>query len=240
LTWTGATDNNWDTTSSNWNPNVAYKDQYGSTLIGDIVRFDDSIGAGPTNINLTTALQPATLTVDNSAVDYTFSGPGKLTRTMALTKSGSGVLKLQTANDYSGGSTLNGGLVQIGQNDALGSGAVNLNGSSVACDSTSPHSLSNSFSVTADTVFGNTTNIGTLTLGGSVDFLDASRLLRLDSDVVITGTMGNGIFNKDGLGTLTIKGAARFTKVDHNTYNGTVIFDGGLVTNNLFGWRLVC
>jgi autotransporter-associated beta strand protein len=57
LTWTGATDNNWDTTTLNWNPNVAYTNQYGSSLIGDIVRFDDSVGVGPTNINLTTALQ---------------------------------------------------------------------------------------------------------------------------------------------------------------------------------------
>jgi autotransporter-associated beta strand protein len=89
-------------------------------------------------------------------------------------------------------------------------------------------------------VLGDTANNGPLTLGGSLDFLNASRNLRFDSDVVVAGTMGNGIFNKDGLGTLTIKGAANFTKLDHNTFNGTVIFDGAIVTNNLFGWRVAC
>jgi autotransporter-associated beta strand protein len=73
----------------------------------------------------------ATLTVSNSE-NTTFSGfiaDGAGTGTLALVKNGTGTLTLAGASsNYSGGTTVNQGVLVVGANGALGSGTVNVNG----------------------------------------------------------------------------------------------------------------
>lgn len=75
VTWTGATNNDWDILATlNW-VNGVTPYFYGN---GVPVRFDDSASTG--NVNLTTSLSPSSITVSNSSLTYTFSGTGDLLR----------------------------------------------------------------------------------------------------------------------------------------------------------------
>jgi len=116
LTWKGNINGNWDTTTANWlaGGSSVYAD-------GEFVQFLD--GASTGTVNLTTALLPASITVSNSALNYTFNGSGSLGGPSGLAKAGSGTLVLDNsgANNFSGGVTINGGTLQVGNNDAAGS-----------------------------------------------------------------------------------------------------------------------
>jgi autotransporter-associated beta strand protein len=140
LTWDGVPTGNWDTSTANWRPKGGGPDTtYGQ---GNFVTFNDTL-TGTSSVNLTTTLSPASVTVSNNNVNYLFGGTGKLSGTMNLIKSGTGTFTLgETGGDnFSGGiivengtvilanasaamtgnTTINGGTVQIGNNDSKGS-----------------------------------------------------------------------------------------------------------------------
>ena len=110
LTWLGdGLANNWDTTSTNWlngtNPAVFQS--------GAVVTFNNT-GSNTPAVNLTGALQPLSVTVAASQ-NYTFSGSGYLSGTMALTNSGPGILTLSGTgtNNYTGPTVVNGGALDL-------------------------------------------------------------------------------------------------------------------------------
>lgn len=119
IKWNGAPTGDWTTNSGtlNWLTN--------STAVnynqGDTVTFDDSL-TGTTNVNITTDVTPGGFTVNNSAVNYLFSGAGKIGGGTALIKNGSGILILDNSgtNDFVGGVMINAGTVQVGNGDANG------------------------------------------------------------------------------------------------------------------------
>jgi autotransporter-associated beta strand protein len=119
LTWTGTAGPAWDINSTvNW---LAFGATPSVFLDVDSVRFDDS--ASTVTVNLTTALQPGSVLVNNTALDFTFTGAGKITGPSGLTKEGVGTLILDNTgtNDFFGPLTINGGTVQVGNSDANGS-----------------------------------------------------------------------------------------------------------------------
>ncbi len=127
LTWVGLNSGDWDTTTTNWLDNGSLQ----NTLFAqfDDVIFDSN-GSGQPTVNLTTALSPNSITI-NAGNDYTFSGVGSLTGSMNLTKTNTGTLVVDTVNSFNGQTTISGGTIQIGNNDAngsLGSGAISNNG----------------------------------------------------------------------------------------------------------------
>lgn len=84
----------------------------------DSVQFDDTGSFSPA-VNLVGVLQPANVTI-NSSNNHTFSGAGKISGPTSLAKSGSGILVLNNANDFSGAMTVGGGLLKLGNSSALG------------------------------------------------------------------------------------------------------------------------
>jgi autotransporter-associated beta strand protein len=117
--WSAAQNNNWDTTSTNWlaggNP-TTYAD-------GDAVQFLD--GASNGTVNLTATFNPngvTGVTVSNNALAYTWSGSGAISGLAPLTKQGPGTLVIDNSgnNNFSGGVTLSGGILQVGNSDANG------------------------------------------------------------------------------------------------------------------------
>ncbi|MEO7101330.1 MAG: rhamnogalacturonan lyase B N-terminal domain-containing protein [Luteolibacter sp.] len=114
ITWTGATDFNWNSATPNWSlaGNVIYQS-------GDSVSFTDA-GNAASPVNLVSDVQPAAVTV-NAAKNYILSGPGVISGTATLSKSGNGTLILNTAHTFSGATTISGGILQIGDGGTTGS-----------------------------------------------------------------------------------------------------------------------
>lgn len=125
LVWAGDNVTNaWDiTTTTNWLVNGLTRDLY---YDGDNTTFSDTGSANPA-VNVTTVVKPTTFTV-NAAQDYTFAGAGKVSGGARLVKSNSGNLTLLTANDFTGGGSLNGsGVVNVGNSVVAGNlGSGNL------------------------------------------------------------------------------------------------------------------
>ena len=82
--------------------------------------FNDS--AAQTNISLDQALSPGSITVTNNHAEYTFEGSGYIAGAATLTKSGSSSLTLDNQGGNNNVSTvvINGGTLQVGENDTYG------------------------------------------------------------------------------------------------------------------------
>ncbi|TAK93937.1 MAG: hypothetical protein EPO07_17500, partial [Verrucomicrobia bacterium] len=126
LTWNGNIDGNWDIAgTANWKTNGVGGTIYNS---GDFVTLDDS-ASGTTEVNLTTALSPGSVTVSNITKTYGLTGTGNLTGAGTLTKQGAGTLYITNSgnNDFSGTITIAAGTVRVGDgasSGTLGSGAI--------------------------------------------------------------------------------------------------------------------
>lgn len=120
VTWSGNPNMVWNSENANWSRNglsYQFKD-------GDIALFVDT-GCG--EVTLEGSIAPEQVVVRNSKDhDYTFSGTGKLTGDMKLTKEGAGKLTVNTANDYTGGTEIKGGTIAVGKSGSLGSGPIIL------------------------------------------------------------------------------------------------------------------
>ncbi len=128
----------------------------------------------------------------------------------ALTMSGPGLLMLGGSNGYGGGTTVNGGTLQLGNAAALGGSSAPLTVSS---------------SATLD-VNGFSVNTGALSGGGTVDNLSGNGSFNVGNGNgsstfagTIQNTAGSLNLNKSGTGVLTLLGA--------NTYSGTTGVNGG-------------
>ncbi len=130
-TWIGAINGvnfgNWDSTATNWQSGGVLTNYSNLTTngLGDPVLFDDTV-AGSTSVNLTLTLVPASITINNANSNYIFTGTGKISSGAALNLTGTGSLILDNSgnNDYVGGTTINSGVLQIGNGDTNGNPGI--------------------------------------------------------------------------------------------------------------------
>jgi fibronectin-binding autotransporter adhesin len=130
VTWTGAQNTNWDTTSDNWLAGT----KTAVWMPGDTARFTGP-GATTGTIQLPANLEPAGLIVE-SADDLTFSGSGSLTGPGPLRKAGPGSWFLTGIHALSGETTIEDGTLAITQTGSgtsavgatLGSTSIRLRG----------------------------------------------------------------------------------------------------------------
>jgi autotransporter-associated beta strand protein len=120
--WSGIVNGDWDTTTANWmeagSPGVYTQ--------GDPVTFDDSV-VGPTKITLAETLTPDGLAFNNSSSNYFLAGPGRISGPTGLVKNYPGSVTLAEAggDDFSGGITVNNGvLVLDNANSSISGGTV--------------------------------------------------------------------------------------------------------------------
>ena len=164
LVWTGQNSSQWDTTTLNWTNTAGLTTNFSN---GDFVRFDDT--TANTYVSLISSV-PGGTTVDTAATYSFVAAGGSISGPGGLTKLGSGTLILDLNNDYAGGTLIQGGAVQIGNGDAVGSfglGAVTNNDSIVLNRSDAAGELANAISGTGSVSMSGS---GTATLSGSNSF----------------------------------------------------------------------
>ncbi|MBI3409508.1 MAG: Ig-like domain repeat protein [Planctomycetes bacterium] len=133
---------------------------------------------------------------------------GVLGGVSGFTKTGGGTLSLPNANTYSGASTLSTGTLLVGNDNALGSGTLNLNGGTFQANGTPPRSIANNV-----TLGGNVTIAGTLatTFTGPVSLTGDRRITTTNTALttfsgVITEIGGSWGITKAGSATLVLSG----------------------------------
>lgn len=254
LTWNVAGGGTWDTTTANFTngaTNVPFAN-------GDQVTFTNLAGG---TIGLAGSLAPSTVTVSAASGTYTFSGASaadKITGATGVAKSGGGTLVMASANDYSGGTTIAGGIVQISAADQVGSGAVTLGGGMLQVVTATPVSLANAVSVgsaggTIDTG-SQTLQIGALTSSGVLTKTGAGSLVVAGAvtsgagtgfavnqgDVVLgSGPTASGVYsigaNSALTGNLVLSGTQRLNVNDSATISGSgkvqLPTSGALISN---------
>lgn len=224
--WTGAVSNIWDIGSeagvggtNNWKlVNAGTATNY---IERDIVVFDDT--ASNRSVQLDAAVRPFSVTVD-TASGYTIAGSGKISGTTNLSKAGSGTLILATDNDYTGGTSVTGGTLQLGNGGTRGSitGALALSNSTLAFNRSDAFTFS-----TAVTLTGN----NTLRQMGADSVMTYSSALAvgantLTSDVDGTFSVGSAI---TGTGTLNKNGSGQMILLGSSGFTGTLNINGGIV-----------
>ena len=123
LVWTGATNGDWDTSTSNWALTDASPAIFSTD---DLVTFNDAASTGI--VTVLSEVQPGDFAVTNDTLDYSFGGAAIAGGT-GLTKNGPGSLTLTGNNSFNGAITVSGGSLTAGDgatSGELGSGAVSL------------------------------------------------------------------------------------------------------------------
>ncbi|ECN4906902.1 fibronectin-binding autotransporter adhesin ShdA [Salmonella enterica subsp. enterica serovar Derby] len=196
----------------------------GTTISGGTLTADhaDSLGSGDID-------NSGVLKVGEGELENTLSGTG------SLVKTGTGELTLNGDNDYSGGTTIDDGVLIADNADSLGSGDINNSGVLQVGEGELKNTLSGTGSLVKigtgeltlngdnDYSGGTTISDGTL-IAASVNALgsgdiDNSGVLQVGEGELKNTLFGSGSLVKTGTGELTLSG--------DNTYSGGTTISGG-------------
>jgi fibronectin-binding autotransporter adhesin len=202
LRWSGGSNSTWDAgTSQSWyNLSTSGADYF---FTGDNTTFNDTPGTA-TVVTINGAVQPGTLTVSNTNVNYTFSGPGSIVGTTSLVMNGLGMLTLGTSNSYAGGTHLSSGTLNANAASALGTGAVSVNGGLLNINAAQPvSSVSMSAGVLNDGAAGSLGGGPLVVSGGTANVANGQSI---SSATFSAGLLTVGNSASLGSGLLTISG----------------------------------
>ncbi|MEO5912827.1 MAG: autotransporter-associated beta strand repeat-containing protein [Luteolibacter sp.] len=194
----------------------------GTTTIGtgNTLRLGDGTTDG-TITNTTDIINNGTLVYNRIGTTFTYNGV--ISGSGSVLKEGIGTQRLGVANTYSGGTTINGGDLQIDNGNAFGTGQLTLAAGSITARGASrtvPNLVTMSGDFTLNTI---TAGNNVLTLAGNVDLTGATRIITVANTggAAINGVISNGGLTKAGTGTLTLTGI--------NTYTGPTLISEGLL-----------
>jgi autotransporter-associated beta strand protein/T5SS/PEP-CTERM-associated repeat protein len=198
--------------------NLSFGDTNTATAGGWILNNNGN----PANI-LTLAGTPV-ITVNALAAGKEATISAVLTGTSGLTKSGAGTLTLSAANTYTGGTTVNAGILKAGTTTAFGTAA----GASIAFGPATTGKVQlNNFDMTFVGLNSNTSVGAPIVENGGA----TAKTLTINNAVANTyagifqkGAAGNLAITKTGAGLLTLTGSSS------TSIGGNIIVDGGSLT----------
>ena len=165
------------------------------------------------------------ITVAGSGSGNTIFAGGILANTsgrdlaMVINTSGSGAVRIEGTGTYTGGTTLQQGTLQVRGSSALGTGALTINGGTLA-SIFSPRTLTNNVTVGGNFTLGGSGQA--ITLNGTMDLGGATRIITTANSATFGGVISNGGITKEGAAGLTLSG--------NNTYTGaTTVSAGSLI-----------
>lgn len=178
-------------------------------------------------VNISGEVRPSAIEVSGTRA-VTFRGEGGIIGLARLTKEGGNTLTINTANSYSGGTTINGGTVKVGHADALGSGEVAL-GNGATLDMAG-HAIANELHLVGNSVVKNGSSFaGALVLESgtlSGDALQIAQQATVESGTIQNTLTGTGSLHKTTEGAVLLNG-------DNGYSGGTVVEAGTLVLGHL-------
>ena len=211
-----------------------------------VVLDDTASGASPILVTNTVMVSPAGVTANLTNKNYSLYG-NAIAGASSLTLNGSGTLTLLNNNSYSGGTTISGGTLQLGDGTA-NNGAVagnitdnatlaiaNPNAQTINSVISGTGAMTKSGSGTLTLIGTNTYNGNTTINGGTLQFGDGTAnngvvagnitdnailaIANPNAQTISNIISGTGLLTKLGSGTLTLSGT--------NTYSGVTAVNGG-------------
>jgi len=144
---------------------------------------------------------------------------------VSFAKSGTGTWVLSSASTFAGTATASAGTLRIGNDAALGLGALSLGGVTFTSANSSSRSIANALTITGSVTFGAAVAYtGDFSFGASASLGSATRSLTVNVPVTMSGVIsgtGSGGITKAGSETLTLQAA--------NTYPGPTDINAGVV-----------
>ena len=202
------------------------------TLNGGVLQVTAS---GSINANRGTTLGTSGGTYD-IPTGVSFTNSPVITGSGSLTKTGDGALALNVANTYAGNSTVNAGVLEIGNNSALGTGNLILNGGTASFPAA--RTITNGVSVTENSTlnFGSTGNSAVVLNGTAISGASGKTLtINAPGGSTVAGTrirVNNGLTNAFTFGSdLVLNGTFTFATYNNQgdqTYNGVISGNGTL------------
>ncbi|EBH3769709.1 fibronectin-binding autotransporter adhesin ShdA, partial [Salmonella enterica] len=199
---------------------------------GGILAAKDAASLGSGDVDIA---ENAKLELSQGTLDNNVTGEGQ------IVKSGSDELIVTGANDYSGGTTISGGMLIADHADSLGTGAVANSGVLQVGEGELENTLSGTGSLVK-------TGTGELTLNGDNDYsggttIDDGVLIADNADSLGSGDIDNSGVLQVGEGELknTLSGTGSLVKIgtgeltlngDNDYSGGTTISDGTLIANH--------
>ena len=192
-------------------------------VLGDAVKTGALTFTG--TVDLGAAVRALTV---NSDINFTglVSGTGG-----GISKSGPGTLTLAAAGSFTGGVTLGGGRIRVGNNAALGSGSLILNEAAVLSSNNftgagvGDFQLANAVTLSGNVTLGHAIDNGVLTFAGPIGLgTSVTRVVTVNSDVAFTGAVASGVS-----GNLTKAGPGQLTLSNNNTFTGVLAINAGTV-----------
>jgi autotransporter-associated beta strand protein len=234
--WSGANGGTWQTavtdSATSGTPSWALKSGLTASdfWAADGVEFNDTVdlGAGPvapttTTVNIAGAsVSPTTTTFNNSAVNYTLNSSGGFgIAAGSLTKNGSGTLTINTANAYTGATTVSAGTLALA-GSLTGGTAITVSGTGVLSQSAAGV-ISGAASVTHS-------SSGTSTLAGNNTYTGATAVSGGTLKLTGTGKLGTG---STYAGAISIASTAVFENAGSTGQNLTGAITGaGTLVNS--------
>ncbi|HZV05402.1 MAG TPA: autotransporter outer membrane beta-barrel domain-containing protein, partial [Gemmataceae bacterium] len=212
----------------------------GVTIDGGTLQFASAFDLATTrSVTIGSAGGTIDTNGNNTAIAQTIGGAG------TLTKIGAGDLTLNGANTYAGGTNLNAGTITIGNNLALGPGALAMaNGTTLSFVSGSNFSVANPISIAGTGNFtppagATDTLTGAISDGASAGALNmsgAGTLVLTAANTYSGGTtigpgtlqLGDGGASGSIIGNVTDNGTLAFDRSDTMTFSGLISGTGGV------------
>jgi autotransporter-associated beta strand protein len=229
LVWNSTSNQNWDIVSTvNWHNTGS--NQNDVFYQGDNVTFNDSTAGVQQNVNITATVAPGSVTVNSTANNYAFSGTGGIAggTPLNITLGAGNSLTIASNNTYSGGTTINSGLVRIGTGSGantagtLGSSTITNNGTLLFARSDQPN-FSNIIAGTGTVEFGDggSNSSGGGTLSGSNTYTGQT--------IINSGTVFPGNNNAFGAATSTVTintNGQLFSTMANGAYPQPIVLNG--------------
>ena len=166
---------------------------------------------------------------DLAQMSGVISGAGGAT----LIKTGSGTLLLSATNTYAGATSINGGILQISNTGALGTGAsaIGFGGSGGTLEYTgSSGTLARGINLSAAGTLQTDVAGQTLTIAGGITTNSNPLTFTGTGNSAVSGTISGG-----GAASLTKNGSGTLTMDVVNTYGGPTTINNGVVSVNNLG-----
>lgn len=222
LVWTGSDGTNptfWDLSTQNW-LNGGSPDAFQSQ---DSVLFNDTASSFSVAVQ-GTSVDPGAMTFNNSANNYTLGG-SPVAGLGSLTKNGTGKLTITNENTYAGGTTINAGIVELGD-------GVTANGNLGAA--TAP--VTNDASIEANygaakTLSYNITGSGSFTQKGPGVLTFTGTNSYAGDTVIATGStlqLGNNTLTGSVSGNIVNNGTLALNRADGTLLSNSISGTGGI------------